>query len=91
MPRARQARLAQPADGSSPLLTLASTSTTATSADAPLYFPHACCRPPALQWLDRAFVAGHLSHADAVFAGPVRHFPFRDGTGLFLVRFHVEH
>ena len=28
------------------------------------------CRPPALAWLDRAFVAGHLSHADVVLRGP---------------------
>jgi uncharacterized protein (TIGR02099 family) len=81
----------QPADGSSPVLTVASSIDDGIVADAPLYFPHLLLPPPALQWLDRAFVAGHLPHAAAVFTGPVRHFPFRDGTGLFLVRFSVDH
>jgi uncharacterized protein YhdP len=55
-----------------------------------LYLPHALLAPSVLAWLDRAFVAGHLSHADAVIQGPVRHFPFRDGTGLFLARAHLD-
>ena len=45
-----------------------------------------CIAPPALAWLDRAFVAGRLPHADVVLRGPIRHFPFRDGSGLFLAR-----
>jgi uncharacterized protein (TIGR02099 family) len=81
----------QPADGSSPVLTVASSIDEGIVADAPLYFPRQLIPPPALQWLDRAFVAGHLPHAVAVFEGPVRHFPFRDGAGLFLVRFNVDH
>ena len=81
----------QPADGSSPVLTLASSIDDGNAADAPLYFPHQLLPPGALQWLDRAFVAGHLSHGDAVFQGPVRRFPFRDGGGLFLVRFNIDH
>ena len=81
----------QPADGSSPVFTLASSIDDGIAADAPLYFPHQLLPPGALQWLDRAFVSGHLSHGDAVFQGPVRRFPFRDGGGLFLVRFNVDH
>jgi uncharacterized protein (TIGR02099 family) len=81
----------QPADGSSPELTLASFIDDGIVADAPLYFPRQLLPPPALQWLDRAFVSGHLPHAVAVFEGPVRHFPFRDGAGLFLIRFNVDH
>ena len=81
----------QPADGGSPVLTLASSIDDGIIADAPLYFPHQLLPSAALQWLDRAFVSGHLPHAAAVFAGPVQHFPFRDGSGLFLIRFNVEH
>jgi uncharacterized protein (TIGR02099 family) len=81
----------QPADGSSPVLTLASFIDDGIVADAPLYLPHQQLPPPALEWLDRAFVSGHLPHATAVFEGPVRHFPFRDGAGLFLIRFNVDH
>jgi uncharacterized protein (TIGR02099 family) len=81
----------QPADGSSPVLTLVSFIDDGIVADAPLYFPRQRLPPSALQWLNRAFVAGHMPHAAAVFEGPVRQFPFRDGAGLFLVRFNVDH
>jgi uncharacterized protein (TIGR02099 family) len=80
----------QPSDGSSPILTLASTMDGGNVADAHLFFPHELLPPAALAWLDRAFVAGHLLHADAVLAGPVRHFPFRDGSGLFQARCSID-
>jgi uncharacterized protein (TIGR02099 family) len=76
----------QPADGSSPVLTLVSTVENGNAANTRNYFPRALIAPPALVWLDRAFVAGHLSRADIVLRGPIRHFPFRDGSGLFLAR-----
>ena len=52
------------------------------------YMPRAILPPKTLEWLDHAFVAGRAPHADVVFKGPVRHFPFRDGSGLFLA--HVQ-
>jgi uncharacterized protein (TIGR02099 family) len=82
---------AQPADGSSPTFTMASSIDNGNAADARLYLPRLLIHPAALQWLDRAFVAGHVSHGDAIFKGPVRQFPFRDGSGLFLVRCRVDH
>ncbi|HWY95118.1 MAG TPA: YhdP family protein [Steroidobacteraceae bacterium] len=75
-----------PADGSSPLLTLVATVENGNAANARNYFPRERIAPPALAWLDRAFVAGHLSRANVVLRGPMRHFPFRDGSGLFLAR-----
>jgi uncharacterized protein (TIGR02099 family) len=80
----------QPADGSSPVLTLASTVDNGYAANARDYLPRALLPPPAYAWLNRAFVAGRVSHADAVIQGPIRQFPFRDGDGLFLVRLGVE-
>jgi uncharacterized protein (TIGR02099 family) len=77
---------AEHADGSSPVLTLAATVENGNAANARNYLPRAIIAPPALAWLDRAFAAGHLSHADVVLRGPIRHFPFRDGSGLFLAR-----
>ena len=74
------------ADGSSPVLTLVSTVENGNVADARYYLPRGVIAPPALAWLDRAFVAGRLSRADVVLRGPIRHFPFRDGSGLFLAR-----
>jgi uncharacterized protein (TIGR02099 family) len=81
---------AEPADGSSPVLTLAATVENGNAANTHNYFPRALMAPPALAWLDRAFVAGRLSRADVVLRGPIRHFPFRDGSGLFLARCWLE-
>ncbi len=80
----------RPADGGSPVLTLAVSVDNGNAAQAHLYFPHAQLNPRVLAWLDRAFVAGHLPHADVVIQGPLRHFPFRDGTGLFLARVRID-
>jgi uncharacterized protein (TIGR02099 family) len=76
----------QPSDGSSPALTLVGAVEDGNAANTHSYFPRALIPAPALAWLDRAFVAGHLSRADIVLRGPIKHFPFRDGSGLFLVR-----
>jgi uncharacterized protein (TIGR02099 family) len=81
----------QPSDGGSPVLTMASAIDNGNAGDARFYFPRGIMAPAALQWLDRAFVAGHVSHGDAVFRGPVQNFPFRDGSGLFLIRFRIDH
>jgi len=80
----------QASDDSSPVLTLASTVQNGNVAGARNYFPRALIAPPALAWLNRAFVAGHLSRADAVLQGPLRRYPFRDGSGLFLVRVAID-
>jgi uncharacterized protein (TIGR02099 family) len=75
-----------PADGSSPMLTLAAAIENGNVANARNYLPRGVMGQGALAWLDRAFVAGRLSHADVVLRGPITHFPFRDGSGLFLAR-----
>jgi uncharacterized protein (TIGR02099 family) len=82
---------AVPADGSSPLLTVAGTVENGNAANARNYLPRAQIPPPGLAWLDRAFVAGHLSRAEVVLQGPIKHFPFRDGSGLFLARCALDH
>jgi uncharacterized protein (TIGR02099 family) len=80
----------QPAGGGSPVLTLAVSVDNGNAAQAHLYFPRALLHPNVLAWLDRAFVAGRMPHADVVMQGPVRHFPFRDGTGVFLARARID-
>ncbi len=83
-------QFSQPADldtlKATPVLTLVATVENGNAANARNYFPRERIAPPALAWLDRAFVAGHLSRATVVLRGPIRHFPFRDGSGLFLAR-----
>jgi uncharacterized protein (TIGR02099 family) len=80
----------QPADGASPVMTLVSTLENGNVANARNYFPRGRLAPSALNWLNRAFVTGHLSRADALIQGPIRHFPFRDGSGIFLVRAAID-
>jgi uncharacterized protein (TIGR02099 family) len=80
----------QPSDGSSPILSLASTVDNGNLTDTHLFLPREQLAPPALAWLDRAFAAGHLAHADAIIQGPVRNFPFRDGSGVFVARCRIE-
>ncbi len=80
----------QPSDGSSPILTMASTLDNGNVTDAHLFFPHELMPASALAWLDHAFIAGRLLHADAIFEGPVRRFPFHEGGGLFLARCSIE-
>jgi uncharacterized protein (TIGR02099 family) len=77
-------------EDSSPVLTLAGSVDNGNVANARNYFPRGLLAAPVLVWLNRAFVAGHLSHADAVIQGPVWNYPFRDGSGLFLVRASIE-
>ena len=80
----------QPSDGGSPVLTLASVVEHGNAANVRNYLPRERISPPALAWLNRAFVAGRMPRADIVIRGPMRHFPFRDGTGLFLARCTLE-
>jgi len=80
----------QPKDGNSPVLTLAGAIDDGRVEDTHYYLPRGLLHPAALNWLDHAFIAGHMAHADFAFDGPVRQFPFRDGSGLFLARAHLE-
>ena len=86
-----QAQLAwhQPSDGTSPELTLISSIDAGNVANARNYLPNGLIGAGALAWLNRAFLGGHL-RATAIFQGPVKNFPFRDGSGLFLARCSVE-
>jgi uncharacterized protein (TIGR02099 family) len=80
----------QPGDDSSPVLTLAGAVDDGRVEDTLDYLPRTWVAPSALNWLDHALVAGRLAHADVVIRGPIRHFPFRDRSGLFLARARLE-
>jgi uncharacterized protein (TIGR02099 family) len=85
-----QAAWRQPADGSSPVLTLLSTIQNGNVGNARNYLPKGLIAPSALEWLNRALVAGRMVRASALFQGPVRSFPFRQGGGIFLARCLIE-
>ena len=80
----------QPADGTSPLLTLVGRIQNGNVASARNYLPRGQIAPSALEWLNRALVAGRMPQATFLFKGPVRNFPFRDGSGLFLARCAID-
>ena len=80
----------QPADGSSPRLTLVSTISNGNVANARNYLPRGLISAPGLAWLNRAFLAGRMVRANVLFQGPVRSFPFREGGGIFLARCTIE-
>ncbi len=81
---------AAPADGSSPVLTLVADVENGNVANAHNYLPRERLSPSALIWLNRALVAGRMPHANVVINGPIRHFPFRDGSGMFVARCVLE-
>ncbi|HEY2681965.1 MAG TPA: YhdP family protein [Steroidobacteraceae bacterium] len=74
----------------SPLLTLVAGISGGNASNAKNYFPKGLIAPSALEWLNHAFLGGRLAHADALIRGPVRQFPFRDGSGLFLVHATID-
>jgi len=80
----------RPVEGGSPVLTLAASVDNGNVVNTRLYLPKLLIAPTALTWLNRAFVAGRMPHADVVIRGPLRNYPFRDGSGLFLARARLE-
>ena len=46
--------------------------------------------PHLVQWLDRAIVDGYVPSGNLVFHGDVKDFPFRQGDGVFKVKFDVQ-
>ncbi|MEI8297696.1 MAG: AsmA-like C-terminal region-containing protein [Pseudomonadota bacterium] len=54
------------------------------------YLPGRILPASTMHWLDNAFLAGRVPEAHIEFAGELRRFPFRDGGGLFRVRFAYE-
>ncbi len=79
----------QPADNSSPVLTLVGGIQNGNVGNARYYLPNGLIGPNALAWLNQAFLAGRL-RASLLFRGPVRNFPFRDGGGIFLARCTID-
>lgn len=85
-----QAALQIPASGDSPQLTLVAQVDDGKVPSVRFYLPRGIIGAQALVWLDQAFVAGSLTHADVVLQGNLRQFPFRDGGGRFVARAHLQ-
>ena len=85
-----QAALAIPANGDSPQLTLVAQVDDGKVPSVRSYLPRGIIGAQTLAWLDQAFIAGRLAHADVVLQGNLRQFPFRDGGGRFIARAQLD-
>lgn len=54
------------------------------------WLPTGIMTEPLVHWLDTAILAGHVPEARLTLRGPLRGFPYRDGSGVFDVRFMME-
>lgn len=54
------------------------------------YLPAKIMPEKSVQWLDRAIVSGQVTSGAMVLQGPIRQFPFDDGSGRFEVLFNVS-
>jgi uncharacterized protein (TIGR02099 family) len=79
-----------PGDGRAPVIDLEAKVNDAVAGNQRAYFPVRVMSPGLVAWLDRAIVAGRAPYAEFVLQGPLDRFPFRDGSGLFQVKFHAE-
>jgi uncharacterized protein (TIGR02099 family) len=79
-----------PSDGGSPRLTLVAQIADGNVAAAHNYLPRLVIPPKTLDWLDKALLAGRMPQARVVLNGPLRSFPFRDGSGVFDARADFE-
>ncbi len=54
------------------------------------YLPAKIMPPKSVEWLDRGIIAGDVTSGAMVFQGPLKRFPFNDGSGRFEIRFNVS-
>lgn len=54
------------------------------------WLPVGIMSEPLVHWLDTAILAGRVPEAAFTLRGPLGNFPFRDGSGVFDIRFTVE-
>ncbi len=57
----------------------------------PDYLPAKIMSKEAVNWLDRAFVAGQISQGELLIHGNLDQFPFTNGQGRFDTLFSIEH
>lgn len=85
-----QFTLLLPGEGRAPVIDLEAKVNDAVTGNQRAYFPVRVMSPGLVAWLDRAIVAGRAPNAEIVLQGPLDRYPFRDGSGLFQVKFHAE-
>ncbi len=79
-----------PADKSSPLVKLLLDIKRGNGSNTSRYLPAKKMPGKSVEWLDRAIVAGDVTSGAMVLQGPIKRFPFNDGSGRFEIRFNVS-
>jgi uncharacterized protein (TIGR02099 family) len=57
---------------------------------AKLFWPVDSMPPPAIQWLDQAFIAGSIDNADVLIRGSLANWPFHHNEGRFEARAEIN-
>ncbi|MBI3773842.1 MAG: TIGR02099 family protein [Gammaproteobacteria bacterium] len=79
-----------PAGDASPTVDVAAAFQDGNVAQAGRYLPVGIMSPSLVSWLDRALVKGLIPAGTLRMKGPLRQFPFADGSGLFEVQFAAK-
>ena len=77
-------------DNTSPMVSLLADIRRANGAAIHRYLPVNKLSEKTVAWLDRSIVAGDVTSGAMVLQGPIKQFPFNDGSGRFEVRFNVS-
>jgi len=56
----------------------------------PNFLPALAIGADTLNWLDHAFISGHITKGETLFVGNLKDFPFNKGEGVFEVLFTGE-
>ncbi len=56
----------------------------------PHFLPAKIMNPDVVNWLDHAFVNGHVANGGLLFYGKLKDYPFNDGSGVFESRFDLD-
>lgn len=81
-----QGEIDLPHEGGRPFLDLYVALTNADISSAKLFWPVDSMPPPAIAWLDQAFVAGKIDDASVVVRGSLANWPFHHNEGRFEAR-----
>jgi uncharacterized protein (TIGR02099 family) len=79
-----------PKDGGSPVLNLNAVGEDLKASATGKYVPANKLAQKTLEWFDRAFTGGQVTHARVSYVGPTRAFPFHHGEGEFLAHGEVQ-
>jgi uncharacterized protein (TIGR02099 family) len=79
-----------PDDDSSPLVKLLVDIKRGNGEAASRYMPVKVMPEKTVAWLDHAIVSGKVTSGAMLLQGPIKNFPFTDGSGRFEVRFNVS-